>query len=51
MSFYVGLIFWLLVAVLFTVGIVMATKGSMVLLGIATVAFVAAFIKFGCLTH
>ncbi len=51
MSFYIGLIFWLVLAAVLAAGVVMAAKGSMVLLAISMVVFVAGFIKYGCLTH
>lgn len=51
MSFYFALFVWLLIAALLTVGIVMATKGAFLVLALGTLAFVGAFIKWGCLTH
>lgn len=51
MSFYIALFVWLLIAALLTVGVVMATKGAFLVLIIGTVAFIGAFIKWGCLIH
>lgn len=51
MSFYFGLFVWLILAAILTLGVVMAAKGSMILLAVGAFAFVLAFIKFGCLTH
>ncbi len=51
MSFYIALFVWLLIAALLTIGVVMATKGAFLVLAIGTIAFVGAFIKWGCLTH
>ena len=51
MSFYSALFVWLLLAALLTIGVVMATKGAFLVLAIGTIAFVGAFIKWGCLIH
>ena len=51
MSFYFALFVWLLIAAFLAVGIVMATKGAFLVLAIGTLAFIGAFIKWGCLTH
>lgn len=51
MSFYIALFVWLLIAALLTVGVVMATKGAFLVLAIGTIAFIGAFIKWGCLIH
>lgn len=50
MTFYAALFAWLVIAAIFTVGIVMATKGTFWLLILCTVLFVAAFSKWGCKT-
>lgn len=51
MSFYLALLAWLLIAAVLVVGIVMATKGSLVLLIVSMVLFILAFSKWGCATH
>jgi hypothetical protein len=51
MSFFIGLFSWLVIAVLLVAGVVLATKGAFWLLGLGLVLFMAAFIKFGCLSH
>ena len=51
MSFYAALFAWIAIAVLLTIGVVMATKGAFAVLIIGTLGFVLAFIKWGCLTH
>lgn len=51
MSFYAALFAWIAIAVLLTIGVVMATKGAFAVLIIGTLGFVFAFIKWGCLTH
>ena len=51
MSFYLALIAWLLIAAVLVLGIVLATKGSLVVLIISLVLFVLAFSKWGCASH
>jgi len=51
MSFYVALFAWLAIAAVLTVGVVMATNGAFAFLIIGLLAFVFAFVKWGCLTH
>ncbi len=51
MSFYIALFVWLLIAAFLVVGIVMATKGAFLVLAIGALAFIGAFIKWGCLIH
>lgn len=51
MSFYIALFVWLVIAALLAVGIVMATKGAFLVLALGMIAFIGAFIKWGCLTH
>ncbi len=48
MSFYAALFAWLVIAAIFVVGIVMAAKGSLWLLILCSVLFIAAFSKWGC---
>lgn len=51
MNFFGVLLVWLVIAAIFTVGIVMAANGSLAMLVIAVVAFTLAFSKWGCATH
>jgi hypothetical protein len=48
MNFYLALSAWLLIAAVLVLGVVLATKGSLVLLIISVLAFVFAFSKWGC---
>jgi len=51
MSFFFALFVWLILAAVLAAGVVMAAKGSMILLVVGMLVFLAGFIKFGCLTH
>lgn len=51
MSFFVALFTWIAIAAVLAVGIVMATKGAFAFLIVGTLAFVFAFVKWGCLNH
>ena len=51
MSFFVALLVWAVIAAILAAGIVMAAKGSFILLVVGLLTFLAGFIKFGCLTH
>ena len=52
MSFYIGLFVWFLIAAVLIAGVVKAaTTGSLILLAVGALVFVAGFIKYGCLTH
>ena len=51
MSFYVALFAWFVIAAVLAAGIVMATKGAFVLLIVGMLAFVFAFVKWGCASH
>ena len=51
MSFYVALLAWLVIAAILTVGVVMATNGSLIVLAIGGVLFFLGFAKWGCASH
>jgi hypothetical protein len=51
MNFYIGLFVWILIAAMLAGGVVLATKGSFILLIAGLILFVGGFIKFGCLMH
>ncbi len=51
MSFYGALFAWLVIAAILVVGVVLATKGSFLLLIISMIAFLGAFSKWGCASH
>jgi len=51
MSFFISLFVWLVFAAILTAGVVLATKGSFILLILSLGVFLAGFIKFGCLSH
>jgi hypothetical protein len=51
MSFFLALLVWIVFAVILAAGVVFATKGSFILLGLSMLAFLAAFVKYGCLSH
>lgn len=51
MKFYTAVLAWLLIGGILAGGIVMATKGSLWLLGLGMLAFVGAFAKYGCAAH
>lgn len=48
MSFYVALLAWLIIAAILVLGIVLAAKGTLWLLILGAVLFIAAFSKWGC---
>ncbi len=54
MSFYIGLIAWFIIAAVLIAGVITAANGLAIgfplLIG-GVVLFMAAFVKFGCLTH
>jgi hypothetical protein len=51
MSFFIGLFAWILITGLLVTGVVMAAHGTLWVLGVGVVLFMAAFVKFGCLSH
>ncbi len=51
MSFYGALFAWLVIAAIMIAGVVLATKGSFLLLIISLLAFFGAFSKWGCASH
>jgi hypothetical protein len=51
MSFFIGLLAWLLIGAVLVAGIVMAAKGTLLLLVVGLAAFIFAFAKWGCATH
>jgi hypothetical protein len=51
MKFFIAVLAWLVIAAILATGIVLATKGSLWLLGLGLLGFVAAFAKYGCATH
>ena len=51
MSFYISLIFWLLLAAVLVAGVVLAVKGSLFMLLACLVVFVLAFSVWGCASH
>ena len=51
MSFFIGLLAWLLIGAVLVTGVVMAAKGALWLLVLGLAAFVFAFAKWGCATH
>lgn len=51
MSFFVALFSWFAIAAILVAGIVLAVKGTFWLLILGTLAFLAAFAKYGCAAH
>ena len=51
MKFYCAVLAWLVIAALLVAGVVMATKGSFLLLGLGMLGFVGTFAKYGCSAH
>jgi hypothetical protein len=51
MSFYAAIFAWLVIGAILTVGIVMAATGALWVLILGSLLFIAAFAKWGCLTH
>ena len=51
MSFYVALLAWIIIAAVLVVGVVMATKGSLIVLAVGGVLFFLGFAKWGCASH
>ena len=49
MSFYLSLFVWIILAGVLALGVVLATKGSFILLAIGLVGFLLAFVRYGCL--
>jgi hypothetical protein len=49
MSFYLSLVVWILLAGFLALGVVLATKGSFILLAIGLLAFLLGFVRYGCL--
>ena len=49
MSFYFSLFVWIILGAVLVGGVVLATKGSFILLGIGMLAFLLAFVRYGCL--
>ena len=51
MKFLTAILAWLVIAAVLATGIVLATKGNLVLLGLGLLGFIVAFAKYGCATH
>ena len=51
MNFIGALFAWFVIAALLVAAVVVAVKYSVVFLAVALILFVAAFAKFGCLSH
>ena len=52
MSFFIGLLAWLVIGAVLVIGIVLATaKVTSIVLVVGLLAFVFAFAKWGCATH
>lgn len=51
MNFFVALLAWIVIGALLVTGVVMATKGSLLFLGIGGVLFFLGFAKWGCASH
>jgi hypothetical protein len=49
MSFYLSLVVWILLAGFLALGVVLATKGSFIVLAIGLLAFLLGFVRYGCL--
>jgi hypothetical protein len=48
MKFFLAMLVWLIIGVILGLSILLAAKGSFLLLGLSLVAFVAAVGKIGC---
>jgi hypothetical protein len=51
MKFYMAVLAWLIIGGILATGIVLATKGSLWLLGLGMLAFIGTFAKYGCAPH